>query len=164
MAGGKGESPWAERFVSINRIDRTEPNRANRTGQLRLDDVREANGLFAVVNGWPPGGGMMAELGMAIAWRKPVLPLPGDFRRWTWRGLSARPVGVHRPPADRPGGRLVRLDRRAARSGPGARPLAGGRVGGRTAPSGPPGRGRTGCGRVEPCLGREVEPERVSDP
>ena len=44
-------------------------------------DVREADGLFAVVNGCPPDEGVMVELGMAIAWEKPVFLFQDDFRR-----------------------------------------------------------------------------------
>lgn len=77
---GTASPPWAGHFVSINRIDRTNPNRACRIGHTCLHGVREANGLFAVVDGWPPDGGVRAELGTAIAWRKPVLLLPSEFQ------------------------------------------------------------------------------------
>ena len=46
--------------------------------------MREAEALLAVVNGCPPDGEVMAELGMAIAWKKPVFLFRGDFRRWAW--------------------------------------------------------------------------------
>ena len=45
---------------------------AYRVGQADLRDVREADGLFAVVNGCPPDEGVMVELGMAVAWSKPT--------------------------------------------------------------------------------------------
>ena len=45
--------------------------------------MREADGLFAVVNGCPPDEGVMVELGMAIAWRKPVFLFRDDFRHCT---------------------------------------------------------------------------------
>ena len=41
------------------------------------------DGLFAVVNGCPPDEGVMVELGMAIAWEKPVFLFRDDFRRCT---------------------------------------------------------------------------------
>ena len=45
--------------------------------------MREADGIFAVVNGCPPDEGVMVELGMAIAWEKPVFLFRDDFRRCT---------------------------------------------------------------------------------
>ena len=56
-------------------------------GQRDMRDVREADGLFAVVNGCPPDEGVMVELGMAIAWRKPVFLFRDDFRRCTDSGV-----------------------------------------------------------------------------
>ena len=59
--------------------------RAGRIGSGRADlrDVREVDGLFAVVNGCPPDEGVMVELGLAIAWEKPVFLFRDDFRRCT---------------------------------------------------------------------------------
>ena len=45
--------------------------------------MRDADGLFAVVNGCPPDEVVMVELGMAIAWGKPVFLFRDDFRRCT---------------------------------------------------------------------------------
>ena len=42
-----------EPFARNNQIDRTNTNGAYRIGQADLRDVREADGLFAVVNGCP---------------------------------------------------------------------------------------------------------------
>ena len=72
-----------EPFARNNQIDRTSPGWAYRIGQADLRDVREADGLFAVVNGCPPDEGVMVELGMAIAWNKPVFLFRDDFRRCT---------------------------------------------------------------------------------
>ena len=66
-----GADVW-EPFERNNQIDRENPNWAYRIGQADLRDIREADGLFAVVNGCPPDEGVMVELGMAIAWEKPV--------------------------------------------------------------------------------------------
>ncbi len=77
-----GAEVW-EPFARNNQIDRTSPNWAYRIGQADLRDVREADGLFAVVNGCPPDEGVMVELGMAIAWGKPVFLFRDDFRRCT---------------------------------------------------------------------------------
>ncbi len=77
-----GAEVW-EPFARNNQIDRTVPGWAYRIGQDDLRDVREADGLFAVVNGCPPDEGVMVELGMAIAWNKPVFLFRDDFRRCT---------------------------------------------------------------------------------
>ncbi len=77
-----GAEVW-EPFARNNQIDRTSPNWAYRNGQADLRDVREADGLFAVVNDCPPDEGVMVELGMAIAWEKPVFLFRDDFRRCT---------------------------------------------------------------------------------
>ncbi len=77
-----GVEVW-EPFARNNQVDRAEAGWAYRIGQADLRDVREADGLFAVVNGCPPDEGVMVELGMAIAWRKPVFLFRDDFRRCT---------------------------------------------------------------------------------
>ena len=77
-----GAEVW-EPFARNNVVDRTVPGWAYRIGQADLRDVREADGLFAVVNGCPPDEGVMVELGMAVAWRKPVFLFRDDFRRCT---------------------------------------------------------------------------------
>ena len=77
-----GAEVW-EPFARNNQVDRATPGWAYRIGQADLRDVREADGLFAVVNGCPPDEGVMVELGMAIAWRKPMFLFRDDFRRCT---------------------------------------------------------------------------------
>ena len=77
-----GAEVW-EPFARNNQIDRTTPGWAYRIGQADLRDVRDANGLFAVVNGCPPDEGVMVELGLAVAWDKPVFLFRDDFRRCT---------------------------------------------------------------------------------
>ena len=56
---------------------------AHRVGQADRRDVRDADGMFAVVNGCPPDEGVMVELGMAIAWGKPTFLFRDDVRRCT---------------------------------------------------------------------------------
>ena len=80
--GAVGVEVW-EPFFRNNQIDRTTPGWAYRIGQADLRDVRDADALFAVVNGCPPDEGVMVELGMAIAWNKPVFLFRDDFRRCT---------------------------------------------------------------------------------
>ena len=77
-----GAEVW-EPFARNNQIDRAVAGWAYRVGQADLRDVREADGLFAVVNGCPPDEGVMVELGLAIAWGKPVFLFRDDFRRCT---------------------------------------------------------------------------------
>ncbi|MCY4261777.1 MAG: nucleoside 2-deoxyribosyltransferase [Candidatus Dadabacteria bacterium] len=77
-----GAEVW-EPFSRNNQIDKGVAGWAYRVGQSDLRDVREADGLFAVVNGCPPDEGVMVELGMAIAWGKPVFLLRDDFRKCT---------------------------------------------------------------------------------
>ena len=79
---GLGAEVW-EPFARNNQIDRADSGWAYRIGQADLGDVREADGLFAVVNGCPPDEGVMVELGLAIAWGKPVFLFRDDFRRCT---------------------------------------------------------------------------------
>ncbi len=75
-----GAEVW-EPFARNNQIDQTTQGWAYRVGQADLRDVRNADGLFAVVNGCPPDEGVMVELGAAIAWEKPVFLFRDDFRR-----------------------------------------------------------------------------------
>lgn len=77
-----GAEVW-EPFARNNQVDRAKPGWAYRVGQADLRDVHDADGLFAVVNGCPPDEGVMVELGMAIAWEKPVFLFRDDFRRCT---------------------------------------------------------------------------------
>ena len=77
-----GAEVW-EPFARNNQIDPESSGWAYRIGQADLRDVRNADGMFAVVNGCPPDEGVMVELGMAIAWEKPVFLFRDDFRRCT---------------------------------------------------------------------------------
>ena len=76
-----GADVW-EPFARNNQIDRASAGWAYQIGQADLRDVRAADGLFAVVNGCPPDEGVMVELGLAIAWEKPVFLFRDDFRWW----------------------------------------------------------------------------------
>ena len=75
-----GAEVW-EPFARNNQIDKAAAGWAYRIGQADLRDVREADGIFAVVNGCPPDEGVMVELGLAIAWGKPTFLFRDDFRR-----------------------------------------------------------------------------------
>ena len=77
-----GAEVW-EPFARNGQVDVSSPGWAYRIGQADVRDVREADGFFGVVNGCPPDEGVMVELGLAIAWKKPVFLFRDDFRRCT---------------------------------------------------------------------------------
>ena len=77
-----GLEVW-EPFQRNNQTDRLEPGWAYRIGQKDFSDVVESDAIFAVVNGVPPDEGVMVELGMAIALKKPTFLFRDDFRRVT---------------------------------------------------------------------------------
>ena len=75
-----GLEVW-EPFERNNQIDFSRKGWAYRIGQDDYKDVRESDGIFAVVNGNPPDEGVMVELGMAIALKKATFLFRDDFRR-----------------------------------------------------------------------------------
>ena len=77
-----GAEVW-EPFARNNQVDRAADGWAWRIAQADARDVRDADGIFAVVNGCPPDEGVMVELGLAIAWGKPTFLFRDDFRRCT---------------------------------------------------------------------------------
>ena len=77
-----GLEVW-EPFRRNNQVDLSEPGWAYRIGQADLRDTRDADAIFAVVNGVPPDEGVMVELGIAIALGKPTFLFRDDFRRAT---------------------------------------------------------------------------------
>ena len=79
---GLGLLVW-EPFARNSDVDLQLPGWAYGVAQQCLRDVREADALFAVVNGTPPDEGVMVELGVAYALGKPVFLFRDDFRRCT---------------------------------------------------------------------------------
>lgn len=79
---GRASSPCTGCFESNKRFDRSSPSWTYRIGRGCRHGVPEADGLLAAVNGCPSDGDVMAELGMAIGWKKPAFPLRGDLQRW----------------------------------------------------------------------------------
>ncbi len=77
-----GLEVW-EPFARNNQVDFSQPGWAYRVAQADARDVREADAIFAVVNGAPPDEGVMVELGIAIALGKPTFLFRDDFRRVT---------------------------------------------------------------------------------
>lgn len=77
-----GAEVW-EPFQRNNQVDFSQPSWAYRVAQADLQDVRNCDGFFAVVNGTPPDEGVMVELGVAIALSKPIFLFRDDIRRCT---------------------------------------------------------------------------------
>ena len=77
-----GLEVW-EPFERNNQTAGLAPGWAYQIGQADVRDVREADAIFAVVNGVPPDEGVMVELGIAIALGKPTFLFRDDFRRAT---------------------------------------------------------------------------------
>ena len=77
-----GVEVW-EPFARNNQIDLAARGWAYEVGQRDYADVRNSDGIFAVVNGTPPDEGVMVELGMAIALGKATFLFRDDFRRCT---------------------------------------------------------------------------------
>ena len=77
-----GLEVW-EPFARNGQMNLAEPGWAYRVAQRDLQDVRDADALFAIVNGTPPDEGVMVELGAAIALGKPTFLFRDDFRRCT---------------------------------------------------------------------------------
>ena len=75
-----GLEVW-EPFARNAQVDFASPDWAYGVAQKDLQDVRDADALFAVVNGTPPDEGVMVELGVAIALGKPTFLFRDDFRR-----------------------------------------------------------------------------------
>ena len=77
-----GLDVW-EPFARNGQVHVAQSGWAHKVAQRELQDVRDANALFAIVNGTPPDEGVMVELGAAIALGKPTFLFRDDFRRCT---------------------------------------------------------------------------------
>lgn len=77
-----GAEVW-EPFARNNQVDHAQPGWAYEIGQRDLQDVRQCDAIFAIINGTPPDEGVMVELGVAIALGKPTFLFRDDFRRCT---------------------------------------------------------------------------------
>ncbi len=77
-----GAEVW-EPFQRNNQLDFSKPGWAYKVAQADLNDVKECDGIFAIVNGIPPDEGVMVELGVAIALNKKVFLFRDDFRQCT---------------------------------------------------------------------------------
>jgi len=70
-----------EPFTRTEQVNTMAKGWAYKVGQMDLSDVKEADGIFAVVNGCPPDEGVMFELGAAAALKKLTFLFRDDFRR-----------------------------------------------------------------------------------
>ena len=77
-----GLTVW-EPFERNGNVNTTKSGWAYRVAQNCMQDVRAADGVFAIVNGTPPDEGVMVEVGAAFALNKPVFLFRDDFRRCT---------------------------------------------------------------------------------
>ena len=75
-----GLEVW-EPFQRNAQVDLASSDWAYCVAQRDLQDVRDADAIFAIVNGTPPDEGVMVELGVAIALGKPTFLFRDDFRR-----------------------------------------------------------------------------------
>ncbi len=79
---GMGAEVW-EPFHRNSQVDFSELGWAHKVATADLEDVKNADGIFAIVNGTPPDEGVMIELGVAIALNKTIFLFRDDFRRCT---------------------------------------------------------------------------------
>ncbi len=77
-----GADVW-EPFTRNNQVDFSKPGWAYNVAIADLQDVKDSDAIFAIVNGTPPDEGVMVELGAAIALGKPTFLFRDDFRRCT---------------------------------------------------------------------------------
>ncbi len=77
-----GAEVW-EPFERNNQEDFSKPGWAYKIARADLDDVKNCDGIFAIINGTPPDEGVMVELGIAIALDKAIFLFRDDFRKCT---------------------------------------------------------------------------------
>jgi nucleoside 2-deoxyribosyltransferase len=77
-----GVEVW-EPFERNNQVDLSKTGWAYKVSQADVSDVKNCDGIFAIVNGTPPDEGVMIELGIAIALDKAIFLFRDDFRRCT---------------------------------------------------------------------------------
>ena len=77
-----GAVVW-EPFQRNNQVNFTVPGWAHKVAMADLQDVKDSDAIFAIVNGTPPDEGVMVELGAAIALGKPTFLFRDDFRKCT---------------------------------------------------------------------------------
>jgi len=78
---GMGAEVWEPFERNNQQADSSQPPTAYAIGQADMRDVKDSDGILAIVNGVPPDEGVMVELGMAMAWGKELFLFRDDFRR-----------------------------------------------------------------------------------
>tara|TARA_Y100001968_G_scaffold330508_1_gene382585 strand:+ start:5639 stop:6157 length:519 start_codon:yes stop_codon:yes gene_type:complete len=79
---GLGAEVW-EPFERNKQIDFSTSGWAYKVAMTDLQDVKNADAIFAIINGTPPDEGVSVEIGVAIALGKPTFLFRDDFRRCT---------------------------------------------------------------------------------
>ena len=79
---GLGANVW-EPFDRNSNADLSSPGWANKVACSNFKDLKDSDGIFAIVNGTPPDEGVMVELGVAIGLGKPTFLFRDDFRKCT---------------------------------------------------------------------------------
>ena len=77
-----GARVW-EPFVRNSHVDSSIPGWAKKIACSNFMDLKDSDGLFAIVNGSPSDEGVMVEVGIAIALGKPTFFFRDDFRKCT---------------------------------------------------------------------------------
>lgn len=77
-----GLEVW-EPFARNQQVDFAKPGWTRKICNADVADVKNADAVFAVVNGNPPDEGVCIEIGIAVALCKPVFLFRDDFRRCT---------------------------------------------------------------------------------
>ncbi len=77
-----GAEVW-EPFQRNSQFDISKTGWAHQVALADLQDVKNSDAIFAIVNGTPPDEGVMVELGVAIALKKQTFLFRDDFRRCT---------------------------------------------------------------------------------
>ena len=72
-----------EPFARNSNTDLSKPGWANTVSHSNFKDLKNSDGIFAIVNGSPPDEGVMIEIGIAIALGKPTFLFRDDFRKCT---------------------------------------------------------------------------------
>ena len=69
-----------EPFERTKHIIQSQDNWAYDLAERNLEDLKQCDCIFAIVNGTPPDEGVMIELGIAIALKKKIFLFRDDFR------------------------------------------------------------------------------------
>ncbi len=77
-----GATVW-EPFERSSNIDFSIQGWANKVACSNFRDLRDSDGIFAIVNGVPPDEGVMVEIGIGMALGKPTFLFRDDLRKCT---------------------------------------------------------------------------------